>query len=255
MEKDHQKHDEEAKQGIVKHIEEYGYSICLFEATDYIPSFAYSIGFFESYGHPEIICFGLPLKVLSAVIHDAHKRIQNGTTLEVHKKYDDFLQDYKVTFLDVTYSHKRDWFGYAQWYYGTRDFPCMQMVWPDKQHLFPWEKDFNPDWIYKQFLLDRNEDFKFREPRNLGVISSTDFFKHSLDITTVVHDDEGDWWFVTENGASPSATGLYAIESVIKKDLSLNELFNLEYGKKATREKKGDPWVITDFEYDTDEEE
>ena len=36
-------------------IEKHGLQVILIEATDYMPSFAYSIGLWEKYNHPEII--------------------------------------------------------------------------------------------------------------------------------------------------------------------------------------------------------
>jgi len=43
-------------------ISNYGLQVIMVSGTDYSPSFAYSIGLFETYKHPEIICFGLAKK-------------------------------------------------------------------------------------------------------------------------------------------------------------------------------------------------
>jgi hypothetical protein len=45
-------------------IEKYGLSVIIIEATEYLPSFAYSIGLWQKFSHPEIICFGLTTKTL-----------------------------------------------------------------------------------------------------------------------------------------------------------------------------------------------
>lgn len=43
-------------------IEQYGLSVICIEKTDYLPGFAYSIGLWQKYRHPEIISFALTVK-------------------------------------------------------------------------------------------------------------------------------------------------------------------------------------------------
>jgi len=33
--------------------------------------------------------------------------------------------------------------GESRWFYGGDDFPCLQIVWPDRAGRFPWEADFD----------------------------------------------------------------------------------------------------------------
>ncbi len=52
-------------------IEKFGLSVIIIEATDYLPSFAYSIGLWQKFKHPEIICFGLRNQTLLWIINNA----------------------------------------------------------------------------------------------------------------------------------------------------------------------------------------
>ena len=52
------------------HIEKYGLSVIKIESTEYLPSFAYSVGLKETLNHPEIICFGLNTQILHELIND-----------------------------------------------------------------------------------------------------------------------------------------------------------------------------------------
>lgn len=45
-------------------IEQYGCHIVLVEPDDYLPGFAYTIGLYQKFNHPKIICFGLKLPLL-----------------------------------------------------------------------------------------------------------------------------------------------------------------------------------------------
>ena len=62
-------------------IEKYGLQVMGISATNYLPSFSYSVGLYESYQHPEIICFGLPTDLAHLIINDVANLIKNGEKL------------------------------------------------------------------------------------------------------------------------------------------------------------------------------
>lgn len=68
---EHAAHDTAEKQVILDNIEKYGCHLALQDATDYLPGFAYSIGIYQKFGHPEFICFGLHPNVLGPVLNHA----------------------------------------------------------------------------------------------------------------------------------------------------------------------------------------
>jgi len=70
-------------------IEEYGLQVMGISATDYLPSFSYSVGLYESYQHPEIICFGLPTDLAHLIINDVANLIRNGEKITSYQDYDD----------------------------------------------------------------------------------------------------------------------------------------------------------------------
>ena len=78
MTNDHEKHDIEAKERILKDVEEFGCHLALLESDNYLPGFAYSIGFYKKFGHPDIICFGLSPNVLGAVLNHARDLVKQG---------------------------------------------------------------------------------------------------------------------------------------------------------------------------------
>jgi len=68
------------------HIQEHGLSVIRVLATGYNPGFAYSVGLFETYQHPEIICFGLKPDVLHEIINDVAKIIHNKGAINSTKE-------------------------------------------------------------------------------------------------------------------------------------------------------------------------
>ena len=62
-------------------IEKYGLQVMGISATNYLPSFSYSVGLYESYQHPEIICFGLPTDLAHLIINDVANLIKMAKKL------------------------------------------------------------------------------------------------------------------------------------------------------------------------------
>lgn len=257
MTKDHAQHDQEAEQRIIHDVEKYGCHISILEPDNYLPGFAYTIGLYKTFGHPEIICFGLPAKSMQALLNDACGRIREGLTLTPGKLYKEFLEDYNVLFLEVNKASYRDYVGYAGWFNGNFDFPLLQLVWPDKQRLFPWEENFNPDWKFIQPLLDRNMDFKFYEARNLGVFVMKQAFA-GMPVLKVYHDEDGDWQFHTGEDYQTEDVILVCLEEMTRLDPGINKIFHLPLGYRAWRASKEDEWQYAPYEAseddDTDEE-
>jgi hypothetical protein len=233
-------------------IENYGLQVIIIEATNYLPSFAYSIGLWQKYNHPEIICFGFSNSLLHTLINDVAVIIKENGSLIEEKNYTNIFEDSKAQFLKVDPDNISDYFGTAINYYKTQDFPALQLVWTDRNNKFPWEENFEEEFLYKQPLLDRNSDFKFREPKNLTTFTTKEWLD-GKPIIKVYHDDEGDWIFLTDDETSVENTIIVALEQLVLKDNSLNEVFNLEYGEEAERESIGSEWTRKTTEYDDEQ--
>ena len=224
-------------------IEKFGWTVMLLEATDYLPSFGYTVGLWQNYQHPEIIAFGLTIETLHLLLNDAGERIKSGQTIEIGKLYNDFFEnDSDTQFLNVDTRNIADYFGYAINYYHPKDFPAIQLVWTDRNNKFPWDINYEPEFEFRQPLLDRNADFKFREEKNLGVFTTEQWLLLGQPILHVVHDMDGDWQFLTGD-QMPEDAKLVALEQMIMKDKTLNDVFNLDYGEQAERTYIGGAWT------------
>ncbi|MBE9585066.1 DUF4262 domain-containing protein [Mucilaginibacter sp. JRF] len=235
---------------IQQNIEKYGCHVTMVQADSYLPGFAYSIGLYKNFGHPEIICFGLKLETMHELINEACDIISKGKRLESGGLYDEFLDNYKVTFIDVAKEHHDDYLGIAINYYGADvDFPAVQLVWPDKQHNFPWDDDFNKDWVFTQPLLDRNTDFKFYEARNTTAFTT----KQVLDgepVLYVYHNLDGDWQFHSNDDPNTDDGRIVSLEEIVKSDPSINNIYHLQYGWSAWRSSKEEKWQYAPYEED-----
>ena len=203
------RHDDQTESDI----EKYGLTVIILEATEYLPAFAYSIGLWKTFKHPEIICFGLTTKNLHALINDVAELVKQGQIITTSKKYDDFFDNSDTQFVDVDPSYFSHYFGTAINYYDSDQFPALQFVWTDRNNKFPWDTDFEEEFKYRQPLLDRNVDFKFREPKNLGIFTTRQWLELNKPILRVVHDEDGDWQFLTGD-QMPDDIKLVALERV-----------------------------------------
>ena len=246
--KEHKHFDE---QKLYADIENFGWTVLLMPETDYLPSFAYTVGLWESYKHPELISFGLTTKTLQLILNDACEIIKSGQIIEINKSYDDFFENSKTEFIKVDNKNIVDYFGNAINYYDAQDFPALQLIWTDRNNNFPWDKDYEEEFKFKQPLLDRNTNFKFREEKNLGIFTTRQWLELDKPILRVVHDNDGDWQFLTGD-QMPDDIKLVALEQMTLKDKTLNEVFNLDFGESAEREFIGGHW--TRMETQDDEE-
>ena len=236
-------------------IEKFGLQVIMVNATDYSPSFAYSIGLYETYKHPEIICFGLPNDLGHGIINDVAALIKNGEQIRPLKNYDNIFKNSRSEFLKVDERNIDDYFAAALNFYQTTKFPALQLVWTDRNDKFPWEENFEEKFLYDQPLLDRNADFKFKEQKKLGIFTTRQWLELNKPILRVVHDLDGDWQFLTGD-QMPEDIRLVALEQMVIKDKTLNEVFNLDYGHSAERKFIGDEWIKQkDEAYEDDEDE
>lgn len=230
-EKEHKHFDE---QRLSDDIENFGWIVLLMPATNYLPSFAYTVGLWKNYRHPELISFGLTAKTLHLILNDAGEIIKSGQIIEINKTYNDFFENSKTEFIKIDNRNIADYMGNAINFYRTQDFPALQLIWTDRNNNLPWDKDYEEEFKFRQPLLDRNAEFKFREEKNLAIFTTRQWFELDKPILRVVHDYDGDWQFLTGD-QMPEDAKIIALEEMILKDKTLNEVFNLDFGESAER--------------------
>jgi hypothetical protein len=233
---------------VASDVEQYGLSVMLVEEGEECPRFAYSVGLYHNFNHPEIVVFGLNLQVAGRVINELARRIKAGRPCQIGKKYRGLLEGYSCLFREVSQGCYSEYFGYALSFYNGPNFSALQLVWPDKQRRWPWDLDFNPSWISLQPLLEHWPEEKvkshwvFAGPRNLGVFTTTRVLKDGFPILQVFHDQDGDWQFLCGLTNKNSHVKLVCLKDVVELDASVNELADLPAGWHASREHKDAAW-------------
>ena len=223
-------------------IEKFGLQVIMVNSEGYNPSFAYSIGLWKTYNHPEIICFGLRNDLVHAIINDVAEIIKHGARIKIKEDYTNIFKDSKAIFLKVDERNIDDYFGVALEHYKGVKFEALQLLWTDRNGKFPWEEKFEEELIYKQPLLDRNVDFKFREPRDVAAFTTRQWLELRKPILRVAHEHDGDWQFLTGD-QMPEDIKIVALEELVLRDKTLNDVFDLDYGEAADRDSIGGQWT------------
>jgi hypothetical protein len=148
---------DETEQNIRDTIEEYGWYVALIDDEGDGPGtrFAYSIGMVQSLGHPEVLVIGQPVELMAYLINEIGERARDGAPCAIGEPIEGLLDDYDCVLKPVDPSHYDDYLGYGLAYAGTRDFPVVQLVWPDKEGIFPWEPGCHEALAELQPQLDR----------------------------------------------------------------------------------------------------
>ena len=114
------------------------------------PDFSYSTGFFSSVGFPEIIVFSLPKQVSHDILWDMYRDVSEGKAPPKATKVSGIFGRHQAVLLPVSTTACDEHLGWARWFYRGSDFPCLQLIWPDREGLFPWDVGFDPEIAEKQ---------------------------------------------------------------------------------------------------------
>jgi hypothetical protein len=108
------------------------------------PHWAFSIGLYHTFGHPEVIVLGLPVRTCQEIVNVIGKHVKEGTRYAADNDYAEILTGpFRCAFKRVCRNHYKNHVGYALWFYENEEFPLLQCFWPDKQFRFPWEDGCN----------------------------------------------------------------------------------------------------------------
>ena len=135
-------------------IETYGCHILGISADAEDPNFCYSIGIEMTRKQPDLIIFGLSDQVASTLINMYCDLVGDGKSFLPGQEYLDFAEGYPVIFFPVAKLHYNRYFGRGQSAYGGTDFRVLQMVWPSREGLWPWDPAASEEYKQKSPLLD-----------------------------------------------------------------------------------------------------
>ena len=143
----------EGEEQCVRDVAESGTHVLRVHGDSDWPEFAYTIGLFETFRHPELILLGLPAERAHRLLNDARELIRGGLVFRDGEETDALLEGASVAARAVPSDQRDAHFGWAAWYYGGEAFPALQLVWPSRARRFPWDADATDAYRLAQPVL------------------------------------------------------------------------------------------------------
>lgn len=127
---------------LQKIIAEFGWQATY--VPDAEPHFQYTIGLSDTFKHPDLIVFGLTRELQYAILSTVVKQIKIGKRFDepgIHSFPDDLTVP--VAIRKVHGSQHQFYLGYAMGYYReiglSGQLKALQIFWPDRTGMFPFE--------------------------------------------------------------------------------------------------------------------
>jgi hypothetical protein len=228
---------------LLADVQGHGWHVLGVEADAEGPAFAYSIGLYHSFGHPEVIVFGLRVNVMHGMINAVGEQVRAGSRFNDLDESGDVLDGYNVIFRKVEQRHYREYLGYALWFYRGDHFPALQCVWPDSQHRYPWHDLISQHLAARQPVLSDDRSWLFQAGSNRAVFTTRPVIREGRPVLLVVHDDEDDWQFLCGTTNQPEDGQLVSLGNMVQRDPTLRELADLSAGWYASRQTAGAEWT------------
>lgn len=126
---------------LMADVAQAGYHVASGLPSGEEPAFAFSVGLFRTFDHPEVAAFGLPPEALEEAIRRIAERIRDGERFDEGDVEQGIVDGRAVAFRRVAPRHYGARLGHAVWYHGGARFPALQAIWSEDGHL-PWDRWF-----------------------------------------------------------------------------------------------------------------
>ena len=124
---------------LMADVAQAGYHVVTGPSTGVAPAFAFSVGLFRTFDHPEVAVFGLALDVLAGALRRLGEQVRRGERFDEGDVVEGLVDHRPVTFRRIVPRLYPTHLGHAVWYHGGARFPALQAIWSDGGH-FPWER-------------------------------------------------------------------------------------------------------------------
>jgi hypothetical protein len=122
--------------------------------------FAYTVGLWQRFGHPELVMTGLDPRTCQALLNDIAGRVKDGARFSPGDRLDDVVQGHRdlvmpVTFVAMSETSRDENLGVACRYNGLEPFDALQVLWPDTNGVLPGEPGFEERFVALQPVWSR----------------------------------------------------------------------------------------------------
>jgi hypothetical protein len=162
----------EADRRLVRDIATRGWHVVDVPEQNERPSWAFTVGLEVSFGHSEVVVFGLPGSSNCEVLERVATGIATGRSHRAGTATEAILPGLRCEFRTVAAIWHDPLLGYAVWYYDGLPFSTVQFCWPDRAGRLPGAIAFDPD------IANLQPQLEHASAREAGI----EALLHALDI-------------------------------------------------------------------------
>ena len=146
--------EDESDRKLLSDISDYGWHVVKVNEEDGLPGFAFTVGLYYQYCHPEIMIMGLRHETAHTLLTSIQRIVHEGGRIQPWSTVED-VASFPLTAVPIHISHYREHLGYGIWFYRSlpEPFPALQLVWPDKAGIFPWQDGYDQRYHQLQNVL------------------------------------------------------------------------------------------------------
>jgi Domain of unknown function (DUF4262) len=135
---------------FVSKIREHGWFRTSVFGDNAGPNFSYTTGLWVNHQRPEVIVFSLKSEIAHDILWDVYRDAEAGRIYPLGEPVSGVFGNTDAVFTQVAKEHYADYLGWNRWFYGGDDFPCLQLIWPDRIGLFPWQPAASEEFAVSQ---------------------------------------------------------------------------------------------------------
>ncbi len=233
----------ESDRKLLATIEQHDCSVVCIEEDGDGPPFAFSVGLFQRFGHPEVLVCGLGADQAQELINTCRDRVRAGHVFQPGFSYGGVFGDRRIAMRALHRDHYVGYLGTARWLYSGDEFPCLEAFWSDEKGLFPWDDGCDSTVAARQPRLDHAWRFSGEPVGRRVWIDRRALGREPDPVLRIDRMEESDWRF----SCDPEANATYDREPLwraVQLDVTLVVAARLAVGGTARRRGAGDEWRI-----------
>lgn len=154
MNQDLRRRRDEVDRKVMEDIEKHGWSdISVFPTqgdTD-IVGFNYTVGL-TLRDHPEVMVLGLDYVQMHGILTQVYEQVKSGVVFKPDTYYHLLLNQHRAAFVEVLNPVDDTAYPMSMAQHLLGEIRGLQLVWPDNQDRFPWDPEFNAEYLPYQPL-------------------------------------------------------------------------------------------------------
>ncbi len=146
--------EDDSDRKLLADVASYGWHFIIIKAEEKLPAYAFTVGLYYTFSHPEILIMGLSHQTMASLLQLIVEKIRSG-----HRYADGDacaeLAAGRAIFRTIDLTQYREYLGYAIWFYANLPtaFPSLQLISADKSNRYPWDSDFDKTYLELQAAL------------------------------------------------------------------------------------------------------